>query len=239
MTPRTARDLLITALAGALLLAWDFSGLDLPTVRLFGNAQGFAWRDAWLTKTALHEGGRIGSWVLLAGLALGVLRAGLQARRHGPTLNLRGPAPFGHRLRWFAVTLLCLVAVPTLKRYSTTSCPWDLAEFGGVAPYVRHWAFGVSDGGPGHCFPSGHAVAAFAFFSLYFQLRDERPVAARWALGAVLLVGCAFGWAQLVRGAHFPSHTLWSAWICWAVCVAAAALFKTAPGAARGTFRPI
>ena len=26
----------------------------------------------------------------------------------------------------------------------------------------------------------------------------------------------------VVRGAHYPSHTLWSAWLCWVICVAAA-----------------
>ena len=42
----------------------------------------------------------------------------------------------------------------------------ELAEFGGVAQHVSHWSLGVLDGGPGHCFPSGHASSAFAFFAL-------------------------------------------------------------------------
>jgi membrane-associated PAP2 superfamily phosphatase len=41
-------------------------------------------------------------------------------------------------------------------------------------------------------------------------------------LGAVLGVGLLLGWTQLVRGAHFPSHMLWSAWLCWTVCAVAA-----------------
>jgi len=223
MNPRIARDLAVTVVAAALLLAWDFSGLDLAAARMFGNAQGFAWRDAWLTKTALHEGGRLLAWLVLLAMVGALVRADLQARRQGWPRT----AAFWHRLRWLGVTLVCLVTVPALKRISTTSCPWDLAEFGGVAPYVGHWALGVSDGGPGLCFPSGHAVAAFAFLGLYFQTRDQHPAAARWVLGGVLAAGCAFGWAQMVRGAHFPSHTLWSAWICWTICATAAAVFKT------------
>ena len=44
----------------------------------------------------------------------------------------------------------------------------------------------------------------------------------RWWLAGVCVTGLLFGWAQLARGAHFASHTLWSAWLCWAVCVASA-----------------
>ena len=52
--------------------------------------------------------------------------------------------------------------------------------------------------------------------------RPYRPVLAQAALAAVWLLGGLFGWAQMARGAHFLSHTLWSAWACWAVCSAAA-----------------
>jgi membrane-associated PAP2 superfamily phosphatase len=109
--------------------------------------------------------------------------------------------------------------VPAIKRVSLTSCPWDLAEFGGAAQYVSHWRWGVGDGGAGHCFPSGHAAGAFAFLSGYFVLRPhEARWARRWLIG-VLVVGALFGTAQLVRGAHYPSHTLWTAWLCWAICL--------------------
>lgn len=40
----------------------------------------------------------------------------------------------------------------------------------------------------------------------------------------MLVVGTLFGWAQMARGAHYPSHTLWSAWLCWLVCVLGAAI---------------
>jgi membrane-associated PAP2 superfamily phosphatase len=133
---------------------------------------------------------------------------------------------------WVLVTLACLLLVPALKRVSDTSCPWDLQAFGGVANYVLHWQFGVADGGPGRCFPSGHALAAFAFISGWFALRSHAPRAARmWLLG-VLAFGALFGGAQLLRGAHYPSHTLWSAWICWTTCALLNALF-TRPQPAR------
>jgi membrane-associated PAP2 superfamily phosphatase len=198
-------------LAGLLaLVAWEWSGGDLALAGWYGNPTGFAWRDAWMTSTVLHNGGRWLAWAVMAALVWDASRAA----RNGP--------PRRERLYWLAATVAGLVLVPTLKRFTSTSCPWDLAPFGGTVPYVPHWALRLADGGPGHCFPSGHAVAAFAFFSVYFLWRSHRPGLARGALAAVCLLGGVFGWAQMARGAHFLSHTLWSAWCCWAICSGAA-----------------
>jgi membrane-associated PAP2 superfamily phosphatase len=207
---RVARsEAAVAALGLVALLLWEWSGLDLALTRAYGTHGGFPGRDAWLTRTLLHDGGRA--------LAYAVMAAWLA------TLWLDRGADRLRRLRWIGVALLCLLLVPTLKQFAASSCPWELQEFGGrVATYVPHWRLGVHDGGPGHCFPSGHAVAAFAFFAIYFDLRGQRPRAARWWLAGVCVTGLLFGWAQLARGAHFASHTLWSAWLCWAVCVAAA-----------------
>ena len=111
--------------------------------------------------------------------------------------------------------LLSLAVVSITKNLSATSCPWDLAQFGGVARHVSHWALGVLDGGSGRCFPAGHASAGFAFLGGYFALRHKAPTAARWWLAGALLAGFVLGAAQQVRGAHFMSHTLWTGWLCW------------------------
>lgn len=213
------RDAWVTVLSLGLVLAWDALGLDVPTVRWFGSATGFAGRDAWWASTLLHDGGRLAAGLLLLVLVLGsCLRpaAGTPSR--------------AQRWRWLGVITLCVVLVPSIKRISLTSCPYELAEFGGLAQYVSHWRWGVADGGPGHCFPSGHAVSAFAFLGLYFLWRHHAPGRARAWLAAVVLMGLLFGAAQLVRGAHYPSHTLWTGWLCWALCVAAAyTLARPAP----------
>ena len=116
------------------------------------------------------------------------------------------------------LSILAAIAASTLvKRISSTSCPWDLAEFGGVARYVSHWSWGLRDGGGGHCFPAGHASAAFGFVAGWFVLRRAAPgVATGWLLAA-LAGGLVLGLAQQLRGAHYLSHTLWTAWICWTV----------------------
>jgi membrane-associated PAP2 superfamily phosphatase len=214
-------DLAATLLALALLLAWDAGGWDLAVVRWVGTAAGFAWRDSWWASRLLHDGGRWAAWALLLALALATLHA-----PHETATGDTGPSEptRAERWRWIAVMLACALAVPALKRISTSSCPWDLAQFGGVAAYVSHWRFGLADGGPGHCFPSGHAVAAFAFFGMHFMWREHDPRRARGWLALVVAAGLAFGGAQLLRGAHYPSHTLWTAWLCWAIHVAAARL---------------
>jgi membrane-associated PAP2 superfamily phosphatase len=201
-------DAVVAIVAAALLALWDLSGADLAVVRWFGRGDGFAWRDAWLTSTVLHQGGRLLAWGLFAGLVLNVWRPWVA----GPSRS--------ERIQALIATTISLLSVSALKRVSHTSCPWDLAEFGGAARYVSHWSFGVLDGGAGHCFPSGHAVGAFAFVSGYFMLRGHRPGLARVWLAAVLCTGIAFGMAQLARGAHYPSHTFWSAWLCWVICAA-------------------
>ena len=205
--------------AGSLLflLAWDASGLDLVLAHWFGTAQGFALRDHWLFTTVLHEGARRLSWLLVVGLSLAVW---------WPVGVLRQLDRW-QRLELVVSILLGLALVVSIKRISSTSCPWDLAEFGGLARYVSHWRFGLVDGGGAHCFPAGHASAGFAFVGGYFVLRDRAPRAARIWLATALTAGLVLGVSQQMRGAHFMSHTLWTAWLCWTVAWACHSLVTT------------
>ncbi len=217
-----SRRTLIGLVAGLLVLAaWEAGGLDLALSAWAGGAAGFPLRQHLLTRTVLHDGGR---W-----LALAVLAA-LVADAIRPIVA--GPTPNERRLG-VLIVVVALLAVPALKRFSATSCPWDLAAFGGTWPYVPHWRLGSTDGGPGHCFPSGHAVSAFAFLGAAFAWQRSRPGLARaWMLGVVAF-GLLFGAAQLLRGAHYLSHTLWSAWLCWAVAAGGWALLLRWPSLSR------
>ncbi len=192
------------------LLVWELSGWDLVIVRALAGPAGFTLRDHWFTNLVLHQGGRALGWLVLAALAAQLWRPLPFARQ----------LPLGQRRWWLATCLLCLLVIPLVKHASLSSCPWSLAEFGGTAHYVSHWQLGVPDGGGGGCFPSGHASAAFAFLSGYFAMRERHPVAARRWLWAVVALGLIFGTGQTLRGAHYPSHTLWTAWLCLTVAVA-------------------
>lgn len=197
------RDLIVVIVGLLAVLAWDACGLDLAASRLYGTSAGFALRDHWLTRGVAHDGGR---WLAAFGLVALVVNI-FRPLWPGPTRR--------ERVWWFAVTVAGMCLIPLLKHFSRTSCPWALAEFGGVAHYVSHWHWGVSDGGGGGCFPAGHPTSAAAFLSGWFVLRRHRPRAAAWWLAGTLLLTLFYGWAQWARGAHYPSHTLWTAWICW------------------------
>lgn len=208
-TTRLHRDLLWTMLGLLAVLAWDASGADLAVTRWFGSAAGFEWRGHWFAADVLHEGGQWLGRVLFVVLLVNVFRP----------LPVIGAMPRRERVVWCVVTLVCAVLIALLKHRSRVSCPWSLAEFGGTARHISHWSvaawWGGGDGGPGGCFPSGHASAAFSFFAGWFALRGRAPRAARaWLLG-VWTFGLLFGLTQLARGAHYPSHTFWTAWLCW------------------------
>lgn len=206
LTPRRLAAGLLLGLLG--LVAWDVLplALDLRLARVFGDAQGFALRDNWWLSEVLHEGARRAGWVLVLGLVLmirwplGILRRLRPRERAGLVLGL----------------LAAMLVVSLLKGASRTSCPWDLSLFGGTAQHLSHWRWGVPDGGGGHCFPAGHASTGFAFAAGWFWLRTPAPRAARTWLVASLVIGLVLGLAQQVRGAHFMSHTLWTAWLCLA-----------------------
>ena len=195
-----------TLIALALLLAWDFSGLDMALAHTMADTSGFVLRDHWLLKSGLHEGGRVASWLVLLGLSLAVW---------WPLGGLRR-IPLERRVQLVVTALVSVVLISTLKSVSATSCPWDLADFGGVARYTLHWTgFVLPDGGGGRCFPAGHASAGFAFVGGFFAFRRAAPALAwRW-LAAALAAGLVLGLAQQLRGAHFMSHTLWTGWLCW------------------------
>ena len=198
----------------ALALAWDASGLDLVLARLAGSHGGFPARDHWLLSQVLHDAARRLAWVLALGLCLSVWWP------WGPLARVTR----SQRTQIAAGALLAALVVSLLKLGSRTSCPWELAEFGGIASYASHWSL-LSDGGTGRCFPAGHAAAGFSFSSGYFGLRETQPRAARHWLAASAGGGMVLGLAQQWRGAHFMSHTLWSAVACWFVVLALHALW--------------
>lgn len=205
LTP--ARRAGLTLLAAGAIVLWDIGGLDLPAARLFGRADGFPWRDTVLFEAVLHRGMRDLGWLLV-----GLLVAGSA----WPVGFLRR-LPARERIQLWVTVLAGLLLVSLMKRFSTTSCPWDLREFGGTAVHVSHWMLGRSDGGLGHCFPAGHASAGFAFIGAWFALHRRLPrLATAWWWSA-LAAGLLLGLSQQVRGAHFMSHTLWTGWLCWTV----------------------
>lgn len=117
----------------------------------------------------------------------------------------------------FVGMVLSTGAVSILKGSSIHGCPSDLSLYSGHLPLLKlfeHLPTGVA---AGHCFPGGHASGGFALMAFYFAFRDCKPKFANVMLVLALVLGFAMGWAQMMRGEHFLSHNLWSAWLVWAV----------------------
>ena len=127
-----------------------------------------------------------------------------------------------HRLAKYLVLvtglLLAGAVVAWLKSESAHSCPWDLQAFGGTASWFPLRGLIPADAGPGHCFPGGHASAGFSLLALAYWQWPLRPSLARGLFWLGMAAGLLMGFGQMLRGAHFLSHNLWSGWLVWATC---------------------
>ena len=127
-----------------LLLVWDFSGGDMKMAALWGETTGFPLRTNWWMVKVMHEGARTLGWIFLLAMLIGIWR---------PWGALRSLATAERALLFLSV-VCALLSVVLIKGFSHTSCPWDLQDFGGAAPYVSHWDFWQRDGAGGHCLHS-------------------------------------------------------------------------------------
>ena len=207
-TPSLRRDTAITLLALLGVLAWEWAGQDMAMAAWFGTPAGFAMHNTVWFDAVFHRWPHDAAWLVLFTFA---------AQMRWP---MGAFAAVPRRAIGAAVlaTLAALLVIQLLKHYSPTSCPWDMRAFGGHAQHLPHWRqllLRWSDGGGGHCFPAGSASSGFAFIAAYPFLRSHAPrLAKQWLLGFGL-AGLVLGLAQQMRGAHFMSHTLWTAWLCW------------------------
>lgn len=107
----------------------------------------------------------------------------------------------------FVVSILSTALIGILKSQSAHACPWDMTEQTATG-FI--WNFTATHG---HCFPGGHASTGFALITGFFVFRLVQPKRAWFYLIAGLLLGFMMGWGQMMRGAHFLSHNLWTGWI--------------------------
>ena len=201
-----AAPVLVLAALAVLLAA--FHGDQWLADRLYAlQGHRWAWRSAFVTEDLVHLIGR----ALSTAAWLGVLAAWVLARFRPDLSAWRTPLAC-----LLVSTLLATAVVAWIKSWSNMDCPWDLARYGGTREYIG-WLSLRPVGMPrAGCFPAGHASAGYAWMALYFFLLATRP---RWrwlGLAVGIALGLLFGVVQQLRGAHFLSHDLWTAAICWA-----------------------
>lgn len=212
--PRASRVALVMLILAAVCISLlaQFSNLDLDLADAIYDRgiDEFPWRHAWVAERFNH--------VLLKRVLVG-LAAIIILLNVWDVARPRAWTPLRRlQVRIVAMSaVLVPLIVATLKQISSSHCPWDIDRYGGDAPYVRlldTLPVGVE---AGHCMPGGHASSALWLISVGVLFLPGRPGLAMMSFGMMLSFGMAVGWVQQMRGAHFFTHTLWSAWIACAV----------------------
>jgi membrane-associated PAP2 superfamily phosphatase len=212
----------------AVIILFELTELDLGLQDHFYDADARRW-----VVDADNAAGRLvfynGPKILIIITAITVLTFAA-----GPA-SWRDKAGFARRDLWVAV--LTLVTVPALagigKNTTNTFCPSEIRRYGGDVPYIKLCEPYPADDRParkGHCFPAGHASGGFALLGLMW-LRRSRA----WQLGGLAL-GLGAGWwmggYQMLKGAHYLSHTLTTMLLAWIVMLAWRRIVR--PAADRG-----
>jgi len=211
-------------LAGVLAL-FEFTPLDLALQDNFYNFAERRWTvnaAAPLGRLVFYNGPKALIWVIA--LTALTLAAGPARWRERWRLDRRG--------LWLAV--LVIATVPALaglgKKYTNVFCPSEIRRYGGDVAYVKLCAPFPADDRParrGGCFPAGHASGGFALLGL-LAVRASR----RWRRG-VLALGLGLGWwmglYQMLKGAHYLSHTVTTMLVAWLVVLLWRRVLRLAP----------
>jgi membrane-associated PAP2 superfamily phosphatase len=206
------------ALYGLLAVIFmQYSGADQwLAAQIFHINEGWQWRYNFWLNDVLHVGGR----KALAGmLSLLVIYTVLSYAFSWWQRQQRAALVYACVASIFAMAVVAL-----LKHVATLPCPWHVLNLGGDQSYVYAHQMFASNLAAQQCFPAGHASGGFALFSFYFAAKlwfysahKPRSISRGWLLPAIA-VGLAFGIAQQLRGAHFLSHDITAAVLCWYTC---------------------
>lgn len=121
----------------------------------------------------------------------------------------------------FFVSMLCTISIGILKAHSPHACPWNMT-LPTNSGFI--WDFSSKEG---HCFPGGHASSGFALITGYFTYKFSHSKIAYFYLSIGIILGFAMGWTQMMRGAHFLSHNLWTLWIVFFINIIASNVLQT------------
>ena len=210
-----------TLFPAALLLVAGFVLFELTGIDLW--VQDFCYdfaRHAWLVdKTAplprllFYDGPKFAIAVL------GIVMAALALFRH----KLRGPRLPSRRD--LLVCVLTLAAAPSLvalgKAVTNVHCPYQIERYGGNVPYLKVCQRFPEDARPekrGRGFPAGHASGGFALVALAGLARSRRGQLAGFLAGQA--AGWTMGVYQILKGAHYLSHNVFTAFLCWLMFLA-------------------
>lgn len=224
------QTLLLVGGAVALCAIFSDGRLDLAIARSFYDdaLAAFPLSNHWLLKGVLHDAARTVSAtaaLTLIGITAAAWAIPRSSRLHAYRRELLFAA---------AASLAAAAIVGALKHFSGHACPWDLTWFGGTTAYRPLFSMPAAVPPIHGCFPAAHPLSGYAWLAAGLSLYPLAPRLARQWWSLALTLGTLFGAVQVARGAHFPSHVLWSAWMAWAVPIGALTACASVPVRARG-----
>ena len=200
----------------ALFGSFELTGMDIWFQDHFYDFTTHAWlvhARAPLPRLLFYTGPKALIWLLgIVLIGLAIIPGGWRARLPFPDLKRRS--------LWIAIATLAVspTLVATGKATTNVFTPAETRRYGGFAPYVKVCeAYPAADHPKkrGRGFPAGHASGGFALLGLAGLAGTRRGRAIGLAIG--LGLGTVMGVYQMVKGAHFLSHTIVSALVCWIV----------------------
>lgn len=194
----------------------DYSNLDFWLEQRFLNnvSQEFAWRHHSFFDGFLHHG--LKNLMYLLGV-ISILLALYASRR-----------------RWISAQQAILGAggilflpliISGLKRITEKQCPWSIEGLGGTIPHLHLLDSSLQSFGS-QCFPAGHAAGGYMWLAWSGVLVWSHPHLAKILLWFGLLMGSIMGLARMMQGAHFLSHVIATAAICWTYMMIAQAILN-------------
>lgn len=196
------------------LALFEFTSLDLWVQDFFYDFRTHAWivdaREFW-GRLFFYTGPKV--VLVIAGVAALVLAFGRTRWRKA----LSRPPVRRRDLLVFVAVLATGPALIALGKATTNIYfPSQITRYGGKVAYVKlfeRFAPGDRPAKPGEGFPAGHASGGFALLALAGLGR-----ARRWRTRGVwigMAAGSLMGGYQMLKGAHYLSHTLVTALVCW------------------------
>jgi membrane-associated PAP2 superfamily phosphatase len=194
-----------------LLLVFPPTALDFAISHMFYDQElGFVGKHNFWLEDILHDRAKQAVITFAVLAALGLMLSFV----YKPWTWLR--LPLGYLVLAMS---LCTAVITPLKVVTGVHCPWDLSAFGGVETYSPLLGHREPTEHPGRCWPAGHSSTGFTFFAVFFLLRDRRPRLAKAALVFALALGSLLSIGRIMQGAHFLSHSLWTALFDWMIAL--------------------
>ena len=228
------RSLVVLFLAASLtLIINQFTELDLKLADLYYDPglKDFPWRNTWFATTVMHD------WAKYLIISFGLLL--FITTLSDAIYPIRKISPLA-RAQLRVVTLTMILApltVAILKHASNIHCPWSIDRYGGNQLLLKLLDWTPPGWSAGQCFPAGHASTGMWLVALAAFWLPHHPRRALLAFLGGGSVGLALGWVQQMRGAHFLTHTLATAWISSAILFALIILIARFPPLANGSLK--